>query len=515
VAAVGRRGSKEQLGASIRGELQSRYGVDSQLSDQIADDITRRITSDEELSARLAEGVRSDIGSGARNVFTEGLRSEDLSTLSQQASETVSASRSHHRAESLARRYGTAGSFGAVEVGHALARNPALMEQLDDTIMRMGLVGDHQRLASEWRYADTFSDRDQARAAAGLGLLLGYEQPAYRSMDDQATLAAREEGLRILGSAFGGASGQAINPHRNAGLEVAAPAFGETRGAVGNGGLYDPRPATEGLHSEIDEHRQVTRDRYDPTEVDRARNRQRGRVDGFSAETGAGLSSDKRDMYAARIEQRAVLPRPWAQAVAQELGGLATQASQAPGMVMTGVAGALQRFTESIFSNGDISEAVEAAGDGWTEARGAIIDTRMDQVERIGLTPSQTAVYRNALGTALPEATGLHERARSDLAQARETLVREEGSVGEHIADLLVRSAGSRDDSDLRLIAAFNRANGGGAPLSPPSDTRQRYRRSRRRSARPDRGCGVLRQLQRLVRRCRPKSREPVGAHRG
>jgi conjugal transfer mating pair stabilization protein TraG len=92
----------------------------------------------------------------------------------------------------------------------------------------------------------------------------------------------------------------------------------------------------------------------------------------------------------------------------------------------------------------------------------------MDQVERIGLTPSQTAVYRNALGTVLPEATGLHERAQSDLAQARETLVREEGSVGEHIADLLVRSAGSRDDSDLRLIAAFNRANGGGAPLSPP-----------------------------------------------
>ena len=83
----------------------------------------------------------------------------------------------------------------------------------------------------------------------------------------------------------------------------------------------------------IEQHRQVTRDRYDPTEVDRARDRQRGRVDGFSAETGAGLSSDKRDMYAARIEQRAVLPRPWAQAVAQELGGLATQASQAPGMV--------------------------------------------------------------------------------------------------------------------------------------------------------------------------------------
>jgi conjugal transfer mating pair stabilization protein TraG len=215
------------------------------------------------------------------------------------------------------------------------------MDQLDNTIMRMGLVGDHQRLASEWRYADTVSDREQARAAAGLGLLLGYEQPAYRSMDNQAKLAAREEGLRILGSAFGGASGQAIDPHRNAGLESVAPAFGETRNAVGNGGLHDSRPATDGLHRDIDEHRQATRERYDPTEVDRAHDRQRGRVGTFSSEAGAGLTSDKRDMYAARIEQRAVLPRPSAQVVAQALGGLATQVSQAPGMVMTGVAGAL------------------------------------------------------------------------------------------------------------------------------------------------------------------------------
>ena len=241
-------GSGTEVRGNISGQLQSRYGVDERLSDEIADDISRRVTSDQEFSARLAEGVRADIGSGTRNVFTEGLRSEDLSTLSRQASDTVSASRSHQRAESLARRYGTAGSFGAVEVGHALARDPALMERLDDTIMRMGLVGDHQRLASEWRYADTFSDREQARAAAGLGLLLGYEQPAYRSMDDQEKLAAREEGLRILGSAFGGASGQAIDPHRNAGLEGSAPAFGETRDAVGNGGLRDPRPATDGLH---------------------------------------------------------------------------------------------------------------------------------------------------------------------------------------------------------------------------------------------------------------------------
>ncbi|MGA7981247.1 MAG: conjugal transfer protein TraG N-terminal domain-containing protein, partial [Chromatiaceae bacterium] len=62
--------SKRQIGGNIRAELQSKYGVDGQFSDQIADDIARRVTSDQEFSARLAEGVKADVGSGTRNVFT-------------------------------------------------------------------------------------------------------------------------------------------------------------------------------------------------------------------------------------------------------------------------------------------------------------------------------------------------------------------------------------------------------------------------------------------------------------
>jgi len=137
-------------------------------------------------------------------------------------------------------------------------------------------------------------------------------------------------------------------------------------------------------------------------------------------------------------------------------------------MVMSGAAGALVRFAGSLSSTGSLPKAVMAAGDGWTQARAAFIDTRMDQVQGIGLTPAQMAVYRGALDTVLPGATGLQAALGTELANARAALIREEGTVGAHMADLLTRSVTARDDSDLRLIAAFNRANRGDSPLSPP-----------------------------------------------
>jgi conjugal transfer mating pair stabilization protein TraG len=52
--------------------------------------------------------------------------------------------------------------------------------------------------------------------------------------------------------------------------------------------------------------------------------------------------------------------------------------------------------------------------------------------------------------------------------QAREALIRAHGETGEHIAELLTRSAISQDDTYLRTIGAYNRANTGGDPVSPP-----------------------------------------------
>lgn|GEM_PF-3927646 len=156
------------------GTLSGTYATNEQLQDQIVDDIAQRVSSDRDFSARLAEGVKADLQSGARNVFAERLSQEERSTLQEQATDTLSAARSLERSESMSERFGTLGSYRAVEIGHAVANDPALMDRMYDRLDRLGLTGDHQRLAGSWSYANVFADRDQANAAAGMALLLGY-----------------------------------------------------------------------------------------------------------------------------------------------------------------------------------------------------------------------------------------------------------------------------------------------------------------------------------------------------
>jgi conjugal transfer mating pair stabilization protein TraG len=94
----------------------------------------------------------------------------------------------------------------------------------------------------------------------------------------------------------------------------------------------------------------------------------------------------------------------------------------------------------------------------------------MDQVQGYGLTDVQMAFFRAASESFLP--AGVHDLLDTDTsratAQAREALIRAEGPTGEHIAELLTRSAISQDDTYLRTIGAYNRANTGSAPVSPP-----------------------------------------------
>ena len=214
------------------GTLTGTYATNEQLQDQIADDIARRVSSDRDFSARVAEGVKSDLQSGARNVFAERLSEEERSTLQRQASDTLSASRSLERSESMAERFGTLGSYRAVEIGHAVASDPALMDQMYDRLDRLGLTGDHQRLASSWSYADVFADRAQANAAAGMALLLGYGE-GDRQLTPQEQQTAREAGFGILADAFGGPRPAGIAPGRNADLEGRVPGYGGPRAAGG------------------------------------------------------------------------------------------------------------------------------------------------------------------------------------------------------------------------------------------------------------------------------------------
>jgi conjugal transfer mating pair stabilization protein TraG len=472
---VANRSDRAALTDSIKGALRAggtltgTYATNEQLQDQIADDIARRVTSDRELSARLAEGVKSDLQSGARNVFTERLSGEERSTLERQASETLTAARSLERSESLAERFGTLGSYRAVEIGHAVAANPNLREQLYDRIDRLGLTGDHQRLAGSWSYAQVFADREQARAAAGMALLLGYGE-GERQLTANEQQGAREAGLGILADAFGSPRTAGIVPERNTNVEAATSSIGGTRAAVEGAGMTDPRGATSGLQGEIAAHRGLTAERDDPTEVDRAHQRQRADIAAFGGEAGGGLRADKREHYAALLREAALLPRGYPQIAAEEVGGFLTKFVQSGGLARAGLGGIVERFGEAYKATGDLGAAFDAAGSGWRDARDALIDTRLDQVKGYGLTDTQMAYFRAANESFFP--AGIHDALGTESSRAREQaraeLIAEQGPTGEHIAELLTRSAISQDDTYLRTIGAYNRSATGGAPVSPP-----------------------------------------------
>jgi conjugal transfer mating pair stabilization protein TraG len=325
------------------GTLTGTYTTNEQLQDEIADDIARRVSSDRDFSARVAEGVKSDLQSGARNVFAERLSEEERSTLQRQASDTLSASRSLERSESMAERFGTLGSYRAVEIGHAVASDPALMDRLYDRLDRLGLTGDHQRLASSWSYADVFADREQANAAAGMALLLGYGE-GDRQLTPLEQQTAREAGFGILADAFGGPRPAGIEPGRNADLDGRVPGYGAAQGQTNDGNLRDPRSQTAGVHGEVAGHRRSTGERYDPSEVDRSHERYRGDTAAFGGGARDDVREEKRNQYAEMLREQAMLPRPYPQVAADEVGGFLTKLSQSGALARAGLGGIVEKL---------------------------------------------------------------------------------------------------------------------------------------------------------------------------
>jgi conjugal transfer mating pair stabilization protein TraG len=379
----------------------------------------------------------------------------------------------------MAERFGMLGSYRAVEIGHAVANDPALMDRMYDRLDRLGLTGDHQRLASSWSYADVFADRDQANAAAGMALLLGYGE-GDRELSQREEQTAREAGFGILADAFGGPRSSDIDPNRHGDLDGPDPTYGGAAYEVGAGNLRDPRSQADRVRGEVDGHRSLTRERYDPTEVDQSHERYRRETAAFGDGARDDVRAQKRDHYAQLLREQAMLPRPYPQIVADEIGGFLTKFAQSGALARAGLSGLgedgpggiVTKFGETLIETRDMGEALEAAGSGWQEARNALIETRMDQVRGYGLTDEQMSYYSAALGdmlpTVLPGATSVHDAFGTDLAQARAALIKAEGETGEHIAELLTRSAISTDDTYLRTIGAYNRANTGSTPVSPP-----------------------------------------------
>jgi conjugal transfer mating pair stabilization protein TraG len=301
-----------------------------------------------------------------------------------------------------------------------------------------------------------------------MALLLGYGE-GDRELSQREQQTAREAGFGILADAFGAPRSDGIDPGRHADLDGRAPDYGGAAGEVHTGNLHDPRARTGGLSGDLADHRRVTSERYDLLEVDRSHDRFRGDAFTFGDGERRDTREQKREHYAQLLKEQAMLPRPYPQVAADEIGGLVTGLLESGALARAGLGGVVSEglgdvrtFAQTLTQTGSVEEALRAAGSGWQTGRDLLIETRMDQVRGYGLTDAQMDYYRAAINDLLPGGV------ESDAAAAREALIREHGPTGAHIADLLERSVVAHDDTYLRTIGAYNRADTGGAPVSPP-----------------------------------------------
>ncbi|WP_295580397.1 conjugal transfer protein TraG N-terminal domain-containing protein [uncultured Lamprocystis sp.] len=454
--------------ANIAAKLSSQYGVDSELANKMASDISERVTTDQSLQTRIAEGLKVDSQTGERNVFTAGLDHRESSQLTQSAEEVQSASRSLERAESQSERFGTLGAFNGIAAGAALARpeHQALNETLDRTISSYNLDGDRDAAAQRLLVGGVTADPDQARAIAGMGLLLGHTDGQRASgMTPGERAGAKAAGMEILASEFNFQAPQGISPSRNADLTGAAPGFGDTQSQVVGAGLRDIRPETASLPGQVSAHGDATRDAWNPGAVDRFAQGARHAVATSAGQAQGALRSEKQSRLGALIEQHAALPRTAAQVAQNEAGGLLAQAAETVALIGAGAGGVAsqtaagaQAFAGALRDGQGIGAAVQAgrtaAGSeaGWTGARDAMIDARMNQISSYGLSPAQEQLYRTATESVI---AGMPSDAHQAAQQA---VITESGSSrrGAQIADLIERAASTKDDTDLRLIGAFN-----------------------------------------------------------
>ncbi|MGA7982612.1 MAG: conjugal transfer protein TraG, partial [Chromatiaceae bacterium] len=194
------------------------------------------------------------------------------------------------------------------------------------------------------------------------------------------------------------------------------------------------------------------------------------------------LRAQKREQYAELLREQAMLPRSYPRIAAEEVGGFLTKFVQSGalaraglrGLAGNGVGDIVKNFANKYSETGDWGEALKAAGNGWENAREALIDTRLAQVRGYGLTDTQLAFFRAATESLLPVGidTLLRTNAAKEREAAREALIQADGETGAQIADLLMRSVISQDDTYLRTIGAYNRAGTGSTPVSPPLSQR-------------------------------------------
>jgi conjugal transfer mating pair stabilization protein TraG len=426
-------GSSSGLAGNLAGQINQKHGVSDTQATEIGLAIAHRAATEQSLRSNFNEGLARGFAEQQGDQYTTGLNQNDTTQLTRSAQNVLSASRSYEQAATFARSVGTDTSYNAIETSGMLRANPAMMARLEHAIDRFGLAGDVAQHADTLLAGGVVGDPAQARAIAGMGLLMdvyGGSRAETMSLGEQQQ--AEASAMEVYSGLLGVKIPEGIDPQVNADGTIAHVDNGQASVASFRAGARQ---------SVVDQ---------GVVQANQLR-----------AEQQAHLSDD--------ITYRAQLPAPAARIAQEQVGGLMMKMGESGALVRAGLGGVVDEATSTAAASafgqtllaGDGWEAAQQAGreaagseQGWTAARQAMIDTRLEQVAGHGLTAMQTDLYRAA------SETSLFAFAPSDAQQAARAAVIAEapsGATGDNLATLIERSVVSRDDSDLRLIGAYNR----------------------------------------------------------
>jgi conjugal transfer mating pair stabilization protein TraG len=464
--------SPSAIGADLAGHIRQHYDVSASQAQEMAQAIAHRVTTDQQLKAAFSEGLASDIARQHGESYTQGLNQSDSTQLTRSAHNVLSTSRSYEQAATLARSIGTDASFNAIETSGLLLANPALMNRLEQTLERFGLSGDVARQADGLLAGGVVGHPVQARAIAGLGLLLGfYGGSRADTLTPHEKEQAHAAAMGLYSSLLGVRFPEGLDPQVQAALATQAPALDGVRQEVMNAGVQDVRdPVAAGLqHHQINADGTITRVTSGREQVQDVGAGARQAVADQGVRHTNQLRREQAEVLADRLAERAGLPAPVARAAQEQVGGLLIQLGEEGALLRAGIgdlAGQGARQAAAALAYGQALVAGqgwdaarqagrEAAGSDsvWESAREAMIETRLAAVAGHGLTPAQAELYRATTETSL------FAFVPSEAQRAARARVIDEApspAIGAQIATLIERSAGSREETDLRLIGAYN-----------------------------------------------------------
>jgi len=468
--------------------LQSQYHTSQQDAQALQDAFSREVGGQENYQAEIGRKIAQDAQSGLSTAYSKNLGLEDQSTLAKQSADLLEKSHSLDRALEASRSWRVGAPIGAETLGRELAANPVLFKALDIWVQEHGLAQAVALHASEYGvYGRALPNRDQAYAAAAMGVLLGQADTPGLTLSPRQQDANRDFGVQLWEQATGATPLRISRPEDVS--VTGGLTYGTTSAKVEGAARPDPRPVAAALPGQVDTALQrETQTQAGAREWIQQQHYEDQNAVRTQREQEAGyLSAAQTEPLRQRLAQAATTARSPGQWMHDEIaGGIIAKASAGLSVMSDAVRsswlGLIEGYRQASAAGASPLAALQQAwndmGNGQQQALQGFYDGQLTHARQLGLTEPQAQLYAQStmttlaglehdlptLGAAVRQvltATGLSPDP-APLRQAVQTELQGDPPTG-HIVTLLERAGRSHNDADLRTLGEFNQARGGHA----------------------------------------------------